>query len=217
MVKVAEKNFLELNYIGKIKSTGQVFDLTDKETAESLGLLQEGFKYGPRVICVGQKEILPGIDRELLNKEVPSKITVELKPEEAFGQRNEKAIKVVSTNIFLEQNVTPVPGLQISVGGMIGTIKSVSGSRTTLDFNPILAGKEVVYELELKSIVNDTKVQLTNLFENAFHLAQTEYSINYEGNKATIKLTVSLPQQLKELFEKKAKELIPSLEVKFAN
>lgn len=218
MVVIKQNDFVELNYIGKIKSTNQVFDLTDRETAKSLGLYQEGFKYGPRIICVGQKEILSGIDKAILNKEVPSKFTINLKPEEAFGIKNSKAMKIIPTDILLKQNISPVLGLQITVGGMIAVIKSVSRSRTTLDFNHPLAGKELVYELELKSIVTDNKIQLVNLFENAFHLSQLQYSINYEANKAVIKLNnANIPAQLKEMFEKKAKELIPSLEVKFTN
>jgi len=216
MVKVNSNDFVELNYTGKIKITNQVFDLTDKEQAKKLGLFQEGYKYGPRVICVGQKELLAGLDNAILNKEVPSKFTVELKPEEAFGSRNEKLLETVNTDILLKQNINPVPGLQIFVNNMAGTIRSVSKGRTIIDFNHLLAGKELVYDVELKSIVTDNKIKLASLFENAFHLASSEYSITINNNKAEIKLVpgIQFPEQFKSIFENKAKQVFTNLDVK---
>ena len=34
MTKTKEKDFIEIDYIGRIKNTGQVFDLTDAEIAK---------------------------------------------------------------------------------------------------------------------------------------------------------------------------------------
>lgn len=215
MIKIKQNDFVELNYIGKIKLTNQVFDLTDKEEAKKFNLLQEGFKYGPRVICVGQKEILPGIDNALINKEIPSKFTIEIKPEEAFGKRDDKLMKTINTDILIKQKINPFPGLQLAISGMMGTIRSVSRGRTIIDFNHPLAGKELIYELELKSIVTDNKIKLSNLFENSFKLASSEYTITYDNNKAIIRTKAEIPQQFKQGFEKKAKFLIKGLEVKF--
>lgn len=213
-MKIKEKDFVEIEYIGKIKDTNQIFDLTDKEEAKKHNIFDPKFKYGPRVICVGQKEIIPGIDNALINQEAPSKITINIKPEEAFGKRNEKIMKTITTDTLLKQNITPYPGLQISASGMIGMIRSVSRGRTIVDFNHPLAGKELTYDLKINSIVTDDKIKLINLFENAFHLSTSEYSIAFEPQKAQIKLNVSIPSPLKQAFEKKAKELI-NLEVKF--
>lgn len=215
MVIIKQKDFVELNYIGKIKLTNQVFDLTDKEEAKKINLLQEGFKYGPRVICVGEKEVISGIDNALIGKEVPSKLYIEIKPEEAFGRRDDKLMKTINTDILIKQKINPFPGLQLAISGMMGTIRSVSRGRTIIDFNHPLAGKELIYELEIKSIVTDNKIKLSNLFENSFKLASSEYTITYDNNKAIIKTKAEIPQQFKQGFEKKAKFLIKELEVKF--
>lgn len=216
MTKIKENDFVEINYIGKIKSTGQVFDLTDRETAKSLGLFQEGFKYGPRVICVGQGEIILGIDAALLNKEVPSKFKIEIKSQNAFGDYNPKLFKTINTDILLKQKINPFPGLQITLDNAIATVKSVSRSRTTLDFNHPLAGKELVYEIEIKSLITDPKTQLSNLFENAFHFASDEYTISINENKAEIKLKpeINLPKEIKDFFENKCKQIFKNLTVK---
>lgn len=217
MTTVKEKDFIEIDYIGKIKDTNQIFDLTSKETAVKNNLFDPKFKYGSRVICVGEKEILPGIDKELIGKEVPSKLTITIKPAEAFGIRNEKLMKIVSTDVLLKQKINPYPGLQITASGMMGTIRTVSRGRTIVDFNHHLAGKELTYEIEIKSLVTDKNRQLTNLFENALHLSTDQYSIQYHEQKAEITTKgVKIPKELLEIFEKKASSLL-NLEVKFAN
>jgi FKBP-type peptidyl-prolyl cis-trans isomerase 2 len=217
MTTIKEKDFIEIDYIGKIKDTNQIFDLTDKETAVKHNLFDPKFKYGSRIICVGEKEILPGIDRELIGKEIPSKLTITIKPAEAFGIRNEKLMKIVPTDVLLKQNINPYPGLQITASGMMGTIRTVSRGRTIVDFNHPLAGKELIYEIEIKSLVTNADKQLTNLFENAFHLSTGQYAIQYHEKKATISIKgVKIPKELLEIFEKKASSLL-NLEVKFAN
>lgn len=217
MTTIKEKDFIEIDYIGKIKDTNQIFDLTSKETAVKNNLFDPKFKYGSRVICVGEKEILPGIDKELIGKEIPSKLTITIKPQEAFGIRNEKLMKIVSTDVLLKQKINPYPGLQITAGGMMGTIRTVSRGRTIVDFNHPLAGKELTYEIEIKALVTDKNKQLTNLFENALHLSTDQYSIQFHEQKATISTKgVKIPKELLEIFEKKASSLL-NLEVKFAN
>lgn len=217
MTTIKEKDFIEIDYIGKIKDTNQIFDLTDKETAQKNNLFDPKFKYGPRVICVGEKEILPGIDKELMGKEVPSKLTITIKPEEAFGIRNEKLMKIVPTDTLLKQKINPYPGLQITASGMIGRIRTVSRGRTIVDFNHPLAGKELTYEIEIKSLVTDNTKKLTNLLENAFHLSAEQYAIQFHEKKAEITIKgVKIPKELTNLFEKKASELL-ALEIKFSN
>lgn len=217
MTTIKEKDFIEIDYTGRIKETNQIFDLTNAEEAKKHNLFDPKFKYGPRIICVGEKEILPGIDKELIGKEIPSKLTITIKPSEAFGIRNEKLMKIVSTDTLLKQNINPYPGLQITASGMIGTIRTVSRGRTIVDFNHPLAGKELIYEVEIKSVVTDNNKKLTNLFENAFHLSAGQYTIQYHEKKAAITTKgVKIPKELLEIFEKKASGLL-NLEIKFTN
>jgi FKBP-type peptidyl-prolyl cis-trans isomerase 2 len=215
-MKIKEKDFVEIDYTGSIKETNQIFDLTDKETAQKNNLFDPNFKYGSRVICVGEKEILPAIDKALIGKDVPSEVKIDLKPEEAFGPRDSKLMKIIPTNDLLKQEIRPFPGLQIQVQGFVGTVRTVSTGRTTIDFNHPLAGKELIYDIKIKSIITDPKVKLRNLFENAFKLADKEYALIYDQNKVTIKLNgPEMPAELLQMFVKKAKEVIPELEITF--
>src|SRR3989338_7931190 len=147
MAKTKEKDFVEIDYVGRIKESNQIFDLTDKALAKKNNIYNENAKYGSRIICLGENQILPTIDKFLIDKEVGENYTLELKPEDSFGKKDSNLIKIVPSDILKKQKINPFPGLQIHAGGLIGTIRSVSGGRVTIDFNHPLAGKNLVYDI----------------------------------------------------------------------
>ena len=65
-----EKDFIELDYTGRIKETNQVFDTTEESIAKKENVYNPNASYGPKVICLGQKQILPAIDKEIIGKKV---------------------------------------------------------------------------------------------------------------------------------------------------
>ena len=62
-VKMIQKNdFIEIEYTGKTKDEGIIFDTTDEKLAKEQGFLQENAAYGPVIICVGQNQVISGLD-----------------------------------------------------------------------------------------------------------------------------------------------------------
>lgn len=206
MAKIKEKDFIKLDYIGKIKETNEIFDLTSEELAKKENIYNKQYSYGPKVICIGQREILPAIDEFLIGKEEKKSYKIDLPCEKAFGKKDSRLIKVFSTQNLLKQKIEPYPGLQISNGNMIGTVKSVTAGRTLIDFNHPLAAKALSYELEVHEIVKDPKVKVQNLIKNS--LNQTP-EIDIIEDKATIHL--NLPEQLQKGFIEIIKNLVPEL------
>ena len=215
MTKTKEKDFIEIDYIGKIKESNQIFDLTKEEIAKKENIHNPKSKYGPKIICLGEKQIIPALDKFLEDKELNKDYTMELKPEEAFGKKDAKLIKIVSTEILKKQKINPFPGLQINASGMFGTIRSVAGGRVTIDFNHPLAGKNIVYQIKINKIIDSDKIKLKSLLESMLGLTNKEYELNIENNKAKITLKPTIPPEIKDEFLKKVKGLIPSLETSF--
>ena len=213
MVKTKEKDFVEIDYTGRIKESNQIFDLTDKELAKKENIFKSNAKYGSKIICLGEKQILPSLDKSLIDKEINKVYKIELKPEEAFGKKEEKLIKIVSADILKEQNIRPFPGLQINASGLFGTIRSVAGGRLTIDFNHPLAGKNLVYEIKINRIVEQDEEKLKALIENLLGIQNKEYELKIENKKATLNLKSALPVQIKAEFKKRVKDLIPNLEL----
>src|SRR3989339_1382317 len=126
--KIQLHDFVELDYTGKL-ADGMIFDTTLAEVAKKNGFYSEKAKYGSAIICVGEQQILSGLDQKLLDQEVGKELHFKLAPEEAFGKRDIKKVKIVPMSTFREHKLEPQPGLQIDVDGEMGTITRVSGGR----------------------------------------------------------------------------------------
>ena len=146
---IKKNDFIEIEYTGKTKDEQMVFDTTDEKLAKEEEIFQKGAQYGSAVICIGQGQIIEGLDNKLVDKEEGKDYTIDLQPEEAFGKKSAKLIQLVPTRKFKESEVMPQPGLQVQIDGMNGIIKTVSGGRTLVDFNHPLSGKIIEYDVKI--------------------------------------------------------------------
>lgn len=211
---VKKNDFVEIEYTGKTKDEGMIFDSTSEEVAKENGLDTQNSSFGPKVVCVGQGQVVLGLDKDLEGKEVGQEYTVEISPEEGFGKKSAKNVQLVPTKQFYKQNINPMPGLQVNIDNSVGTVKTVTGGRTMVDFNHPLASKDLVYEYKINRVVEDTKEKAQNYLKNMLGLpAETEFA---EG-KLTLKLKFALPDEIKSQLESKLKEVIPEIrEIEFA-
>ena len=207
---IKQNDFLELEYTGTLKEEKIVFDTTDSVVAKANGLDSEGVKYGPVIVCVGQRHLVSGLDKFLIGKDL-GKFSVEINPEDAFGKKDAKLMRMVPTNKFLQQKIRPVPGLQVNIDGISGLIKTVNGGRTIVDFNHPLSGKVVVYEGKVNRMVTDTKEKVIAL---GHLLLGKTVDVKLEGGVATFESLHDVPAEVAGEFQKKFKELC-SVDFKF--
>lgn len=204
MTKTKKNDFIEIDYLGKIKDTNQIFDLTDEEIAKENKIHNPNAKYGPVIICIGQKDVIPGLDENLENQELNKKLTFNIEPEKGFGKKNPKLLKLMPAKIFKDKNIKPFPGLQVNFDGTIGTIRTISGGRIIVDFNHPLAGRNITYEITIKRIIKQAKEKLNSILQ--MFIKEPKFEIK-EG-KATIH---DIPQPIRKLLEKRIKETIPEI------
>jgi FKBP-type peptidyl-prolyl cis-trans isomerase 2 len=203
-------DFIELDYIGKIKDENKIFDLTKEEIAKKENIYDKAHSYNPVIICLGYNDIIQGLDEQIINKNVGN-YKIEVKAENAFGKKTYELIKLVPNSIFAKENIKPMPGLNVNIEGYIGIIRSVSGGRSLIDFNHPLASKDLIYEIEIKRIVNDKNEKLSSLLKLKLGKNANFSIIN---DKAVIKLT--LKEELKKQLTKEINERIPELkEIEF--
>ena len=159
-------DFVEIEYIGKIKESGDIFDLTDEELAKEKGIFNPRTIYGPITVVVGAKHVLAGLDHALLDAKPKDKKTIILEPKDGFGERNPNIVRVVPLSQFKKQNMAPTPGQYITFDqGLRGRVASVNGGRVKLDFNHPLAGK--VLENEKAKITLAKEVPATDVLKNS--------------------------------------------------
>ena len=211
--KVEKHDFIELNYTGKL-ADGTVFDTTLEKVAKDNKFYSEKSKYGPVLICVGERQILPGLDNSLVNMEIDKKTEIKLSPENAFGKKDIKNLKIVPMEVFKQHKLNPHPGLQVDVDGVMGIVNQVSGGRVIVNFNHPLAGREVVYEVEILRKITDDKEKVKAYLEATLRVPKDKVKVESHETYLEAELPANLPPQIAEILSKKLSEIIKK-EVKF--
>lgn len=208
-MKIKNKDFIEIEYTGRLAEDNQVFDTTDIELAKKEGIYEENMQKGPITICLGENQVLKGLEDNLIDKEPGKEYEIILDAENAFGKKDAKLIKLIPANKFKDQQIQPMPGLQINVDGTIGTIKTVSGGRILVDFNHPLSGQDVVYKVKVNKIIEDDKEKIKEFLK--FGLNLDDVNVNIEAETAKITLKTKLPEDIIKPIEEKIIDLIPNI------
>ena len=197
-IKIKAGDFVKVEFTGRVKPEGYIFDTTSKQVAQENGLYNPGINYGPVVICVGKSMVLKGLDESLEGKELGFDGKIDISPEGAFGKKDPKLLKLIPTSKFKSHQIVPRPGLQVDIDGMIGFIKTVTGGRTIVDFNHPLSGKVLEYDIKILNKVDDKKEQVASMLTMKLNLKPDNFVIVVEDEKCTIELK-GLPEIPEEM------------------
>jgi FKBP-type peptidyl-prolyl cis-trans isomerase 2 len=148
-----EGDFVRIEYVGRVSGTNEIFDLTSEDLARKEGIRNPKYRYGPVLVVIGARMIVPGVERKLLEMKPGEEREFDVPPEEGFGKRDVKRIKIVSTANFIRQKINPVPGRFVEINGRQAKIQSVSGGRVRVDFNHPLAGKSLRYKVKIVEVI----------------------------------------------------------------
>ncbi len=202
---IKKGDFIELDFVGRLQGSKQIFDLTDAACAKKENVYNAKTAYGPKIICVGEQQIVKGIDNFLMGKEL-STYTVAVPPESGFGKKDPRLMKLVPAAVFHQQKIAPFPCLQVTINNTLGTVRTVSGGRIIVDFNHPLAGRNLEYEIVIKRIVTQTEEKLESYVANLFN---KPVSCAYNAGKAT--MTLDLPEQFQKTLIEHIKKVIPEI------
>ncbi|MBN2330849.1 MAG: peptidylprolyl isomerase [Candidatus Aenigmarchaeota archaeon] len=203
-----EGDWIKINYVGRAKATGEVFDLTRESDARKHGVFDEKKKYGPVLTILGGGMVIRGVERELLKMRVGEKREFDVGPGDALGPRRPELIKVVSMAKFNEQKITPFPGLVLNIDGRNAKVRSVAGGRVMMDYNHPLAGKELHYEVEIVERIREP----VRMAESLLMYYGLEGKVEVAAKKASIKLDKPANPFIKRLVEETLKKWCPGVE-----
>ncbi len=192
-----EGDFILLDFVGRIKETGDIFDLTIESVAKENGLYDPNFSYKPIPVIVGSHMIIKGVEDELMKMGVGEKKKISIKPEDAFGNRSEKLIRLIPLAEFRKQEIDPFPGMPITLNGLNGRVLAISGGRVKVDFNHFLAGKELEYELEIKKMLEKTEEKIQAVF-NIFVKTKDDVKVEFSDGVANIYVIMEIPREIKK-------------------
>lgn len=147
-------NTVKVDYVGSLDD-GTVFDTSLEEKAKEAGLYDEARPYEPLVVNVGKGEVIPGFDEALVGMKVGETKTFTIPVDQAYGEPKEELIQEVPLATFQESGLTPEVGKTYNFGIAQGTIKAVSETGVTIDFNHPLAGKSLTFEITVREIITN--------------------------------------------------------------
>lgn len=210
-------DFVYISYVGRIKESGEIFDLTDETLAKKERVYNPKVKYGDVPVIVGAGLTLPGIDDALLEMKVGERKRIDIPPQKAFGERKEELVKLLPISIFKQRGIEPIPGRYVSINRINGKIVSSNGGRVKVDFNHPLAGKTLVYDLEVKCLVKEPLEKVFAVVKYFTGLDRDKVSVSLGDSTAEIETKeMSVARELRNAIARIALEWIKEIEkIKF--
>lgn len=198
--QLAKNNdFIEIKFAGY--ANNEVFD---SNIEEDLKKVNPEAKPEKTIIVLGQGMLVPGLDKQLENKEIGKQYEIEISSKEAFGPRDRNLIKTIPLKAFTEQKVNPQPGMMLTLDNSIVKIIAVSGARVIADFNNPLAGKDLKYKITITKKVTDDKEKAETLLKLFFRFLP-EFEV--KENQVIVKGPKELEQGI-NVYKEKFKELM---------
>ncbi|MEA1945322.1 MAG: peptidylprolyl isomerase [Euryarchaeota archaeon] len=142
MVQVEDGDTVMVHYTGKLED-GTVFDTTANSD--------------PMQFRIGDNEIIPRVEQAMIEMEPGESKIVEVPADEAYGPHHRELVLAVDRNVFSE-DAQPEVGLQFEVRRpdsqpIVAMVTDVTESNATLDANHPLAGKDLIFDVQLLETV----------------------------------------------------------------
>ncbi|BFH73391.1 peptidylprolyl isomerase [Sulfurisphaera javensis] len=190
-----DKDFVYIDYIAKVKDTGEVFDTTIEEEAKKANIYNKENKYGPKLVILGEHNVIQGLEEALYQMNPGEEKEIEIPPEKAYGLRDNTKVKTIPLGDLKRQGISPYPNMVVRLSnGSLAVIKSVSGGRVILDLNHPLAGKTLVYKVKIVKVLESEADKIKALIERWLGSSYVD-KLNMElDEKKNVKFT--LPKEL---------------------
>lgn len=129
------------------------------------GKIDSSFYGAPVTLTMGDGTLAPSLEQWLIGIAPGQRHVFLLDPMQAFGERNPALIQTLSLSDF-PPNAQPVPNvvLEFSLPNgttMPGRILSVNDTDVEVDFNHLLAGFPIEFEVEIVKIGSEPGIQET--------------------------------------------------------
>jgi FKBP-type peptidyl-prolyl cis-trans isomerase 2 len=137
-------------------SAGSTVTVQYKLFSEDNALLYESEE--PLTFTVGEDDILPAFEANLMGLSAGDKHRFTLSPEEAYGAYQEELVFTLSRQQLMDDGEDIAPGQTLTLftpegESILVTVLDVTDSTITVDANHPLAGQTLIYEGEVLNVV----------------------------------------------------------------
>ncbi len=177
-----EKGSLILvNYTAKVKDTGETFETTFEDEAKKHKFYDSNIKYQPKLVSVGESWVIKGLDDALVNTNVGDKTIIEVTPDKGFGERDINKVRMLPLRKLGEDADKVVIGDTIEVDHRKGTVRFIGSGRVQIDFNHRLAGKIIIYNIDVLKLLNTDEEKITSILGRHMNIDKTKLVFKKNG------------------------------------
>lgn len=126
------------------------------------GTLEDGTTFDssagrdPLEFTLGSGQVIVGFDEAVTGMKIGDTKNVTIPADKAYGQRNEEMV-ITAPRDQVPKDINPEVGQQLQMAGpdnqpIVVLITEVTDEHILLDANPPLAGKDLVFDIELVAI-----------------------------------------------------------------
>jgi len=147
-MKIADKTHVTLAYSLNIDS-GEEIDRA---------AIDEPFSF-----ITGTMQVIPGMERQIMDLEEGAVVQIQIEPEEAYGQTQDNLIKEVPKTQFPEDaEIKPNMAFQATGpnGPMTMLVREVKEDTVIADFNHPLAGERLHFDIKIIKVREATEKEL---------------------------------------------------------
>jgi peptidylprolyl isomerase len=187
-----EKGSLVLvDYTAKVKDTNEVFETTREEEAKKTDLYDPTRKYEPRLVSVGEAWVLKGLDEALAKSNVGENLNVEVTPDKGFGERDPNKVRMIPQRKLGDKADEVQVGDVVELDDRTGIIRYIGSGRLQVDFNHRLAGKTLVYDVNITKKLESDNDKIAALIKRRIPIEDDKVKFNLAGES----LEVNLPEE----------------------
>jgi peptidylprolyl isomerase len=141
MIRAMQGDTVKVKYTGRL-GDGTVFDASPAER--------------PLRFIIGKKEVIAGFEAAVTGMYMGESRTVAIAPEQAYGPHEAQYVETVA-RAMLPAQVAPQAGQQLEITAHSGDkllllVTEVTAETVTLDGNHPLAGRELIFDIELLEV-----------------------------------------------------------------
>ena len=149
--------YMATNNTSPIVANGDTVDVFYTGTFTNGTVFDSNVGGQPLQFTVGSGQVIPGFDQAVLGMKLKESKTVTIPANDAYGPVNPSLIVEVPLSKFGNQSS------QIKIGSVVtqqstsgqpiqGIVTNINGGNATIDFNPPLAGKTLIFNITVENI-----------------------------------------------------------------
>jgi peptidylprolyl isomerase len=186
-------DFIKINFEMYVGDDKKLVSTNKEQLAKDNDIYDEKLHYREAVLIVGSEGLFNDINESFKSAEVGKEYEVTISPENAYGLRDPKNIKVHTVREFQRHEIDPVPGQEITLGNRRGRIISVTPGRVLVDYNHQWAGKSVYYKYNVIAKVDSDVEKVRALIDYNYNQDSEDFKVESKAKAYTI----TIPEEAK--------------------